>query len=242
MSDKKNTPKTLFDLGMKYGTDKITHHRYDRYFEQFFKPFQNENIKLFEIGIDNKSSLALWLAYFPNAMIYGLDIGLAFEEDRAKIFKGDQSDPDALKKVLAETGRCHIIIDDGSHVPEHQLACFSFLFDEGLEYGGLYIIEDIETSYWKNVSLYGYDISYGLQHPLNIVEIFKPLLHHINREFLLDHEVENVKKQSKVEHKALRQISSITFARNCVILKKMDKHELQEAGRSYRFRQAIEGS
>ena len=169
MSDTIATQETLFDLGKKYGTDKVTHHRYDRYFEQFFKPFQNESIKLFEIGIEDKSSLALWLSYFPDAMIYGLDINIAFETDRAKIFKGDQSDPDVLKEILNETGKFHIIIDDGSHVPEHQLACFNFLFHEGLEYGGVYIIEDIETSYWKNARMYGYVFSYGTHHPLNII-------------------------------------------------------------------------
>ena len=242
MPDIKTTLETLFDLGMKYGTDKITYHRYDRYFEQFFKPFQNENIKLFEIGIEEKRSLALWLSYFPNAMIYGMDIKLAFEADRTKIFKGDQSDPDALKEILDETGKYNIIIDDGSHVPEHQLACFNYLFDEGLDYGGLYIIEDIETSYWKNVRLYGYEFLYGQRHPMNIIEIFKPLLHYINREFLLDHEIEDIKKQSKIAFEAFRKISTIMFARNCVIIKKMSEGELLEADRPYRFKRAIEGT
>lgn len=240
MSDTKTTPETLFDLGTKYSTDKITHHRYDRYFEQYFKPLQNRKTKLFEIGVENKKSLALWLSYFPNATIYGLDIGLSFEADRCKVFRGDQSDPNVLKEILSEIGKCHIIIDDGSHVPEHQIACFNYLFDKGLEDGGLYIIEDIETSYWKNARNYGYNFSYGVQHPLNIIEVFKPLLHHINREFLLKHEVEDIRKQSKIEFEALRHISSIMFAKNCVILKKMDKSEFLSSARPYRFKRAIE--
>lgn len=240
MSDTNTKSESLFALGNTFGTDKITQHRYDRYYEQYLKPYQNERINLFEIGIDNRNSLTLWLTYFPNAMIYGLDIDLELETDRAKVYRGDQSDRILLNKILDDTGRFDIIIDDGSHVPEHQIACFNYLFDKGLESGGLYIIEDIETGYWKKGHMYGYDFKYGMKHPFNIIEVFKPLLHHVNREFLLEHEIQSITNQSKIRIEALKHISSIMFARNCVILKKMDKDEIHDADRPYRFSRGIE--
>ena len=41
-----------------------------------------------------------------------------------------------------------IIIDDGSHVPYHQVFSFFSLW-KAVVPGGLYVIEDVETNYWK---------------------------------------------------------------------------------------------
>ena len=43
-------------------------------------------------------------------------------------------------------GRPNVILDDGSHVASHQLESFKVLFPL-LQDGGIYIIEDIHTSY-----------------------------------------------------------------------------------------------
>ena len=40
-----------------------------------------------------------------------------------------------------------MVIDDRSHDPAHQMISFNSLF-HALNLGGLYIIEDIKTSYW----------------------------------------------------------------------------------------------
>lgn len=45
-----------------------------------------------------------------------------------------------------------IIIDDGSHMVRHVIASFEALFPY-LRRGGLYIIEDLHTSYWKRYGL-----------------------------------------------------------------------------------------
>ena len=39
------------------------------------------------------------------------------------------------------------IIDDGSHIPQHQVSTFDLLFRQVLLPGGTYIVEDIETRY-----------------------------------------------------------------------------------------------
>ena len=80
---------------------------------------------MLEIGIEQKNSLNLWLDYFPHAYIYGIDIHKQEQGDRYKIIKCDQSDSKMLKGVVKrEIEPLHLpmffILDDGSHIPEHQ--------------------------------------------------------------------------------------------------------------------------
>jgi hypothetical protein len=42
----------MFKYGIKYGTDKITHHGYERFYDFFLVPLKNKKISLFEVGID----------------------------------------------------------------------------------------------------------------------------------------------------------------------------------------------
>jgi hypothetical protein len=45
-------------------------------------------------------------------------------------------------------GRPDIVLDDGSHRPKHHRITFETLFPL-LEDGGLYVVEDLHTAYWK---------------------------------------------------------------------------------------------
>jgi len=82
-----------------------------------------------------------------------------------------------------------IIIDDGSHIPEHQIRTFVHLFPY-VSPGGLYILEDIETSYWPNSStIYGQTFhgSGVLEtYPGNAVKLFQDLVHIMNRKYYAD--------------------------------------------------------
>ena len=65
------------------------------------------------------------------------------------LHKIDQSNSLELDKFVATVGiKFDVILDDGSHVPEHQILTINKLWDL-VKPGGVYIIEDIETSYWK---------------------------------------------------------------------------------------------
>jgi hypothetical protein len=105
---------------------------------------------MLEIGTDKNKSLKMWEEYFPLAKIFGIDIGNELKHSRGETYKGDQSDIGFLQDVINMIGvKVELIIDDGSHNPEHQLDTFVFLFEKLLADGGIYIIEDIETSYWE---------------------------------------------------------------------------------------------
>jgi hypothetical protein len=228
----------MFKAGIKYKTDKITHHGYQRFYDIFLIPIKNNNMNMLEIGVDNYRSLKMWLDFFPNANIYGMDIHKKYYNyTRGCIFEGDQSKKKDLQKIVKKIGKCKFIIDDGSHVPEHQLLSFNYLFKECLEFGGVYIIEDIETSYWRNANLYNYPIDVGfLNNNFNIVQIFKNIVDIVNREFLTEQNKTFVKEYKRLDYDNLKYISMITFGGNCIIIKKMTEKEYEMYGnRKYRF-------
>ena len=220
-----NFKEKFKQLGETYNTDKVTHHHYDECYASYLEKFEDKKTSILEIGLEpgwGKASLCLWLDLFPNMYIYGLDRGTPDEEsERYSIFQCDQSNISDLKRCKEKINHpVSIIIDDGSHIPEHQLLSFNELFPL-LEVGGVYVIEDIETSYWTKEGLYGYETRYGKGHPKSIVEIFKNAVDGVNVEFSLSTEGE-------VEHQ--KQIGSITFAQNCIIITKREYEY-----RAYRF-------
>jgi hypothetical protein len=225
----------MFKFGIPYKTDKLTHHGYNRFYDMFLVPLINKEITFFEIGVDASRSLKMWNDMFKNGKIYGMDINLEFKHPKGEVYKGDQSNKKDLKRVTKLIKSADVIMDDGSHVPEHQLISFNYLFNKLLKHGGTYIIEDIETSYWVDSELYGYKVKSGLDKENNIVKIFKDIVDIVNREFLTD---ENKKKvlKSPIKSKNLKYISSITFGGNCIIIKKMTENEYTRYGnRKYRW-------
>lgn len=138
-------------IAIKFGSDKSSlHHGYTKYYDYYFSNICNSVKNLLEIGVFNGSSIKMWEEYFKNAEINGIDINpqcKKIENNRIKIHIGDQSDILFLKEICGSK-KYDIIIDDGSHLSEHQIKTFEFLFDYVLD-GGLYIIEDTKTSYHK---------------------------------------------------------------------------------------------
>jgi len=194
---------------------------------------------MLEIGIDQQKSLQTWLEYFPNAFIYGIDIGVAASGARHRIFKADQSSVPELENIAKHeiSHPVFFIIDDGSHIPEHQVASFNYLFSNTLMPGGTYIIEDIETSYWTKNDIYGYRTNYGYHHNKSIIEVFKDLLDEINHEFL-NHQAKSAQDRrlgSDLSVKTRASISSITFGQNCIVIVKRTQEEEMYANRRYRF-------
>ena len=120
----------------------------------YFDPFKNDKITLLEIGVKYGASLRVWKDFFPNGLIYGIDIekSYALTEDRIKTFTGSQADTKFLKKIVKEVGKFDFIIDDGSHLSTDQITSFDYLFEHGLKAGGTYFIEDMDQDFGINTS------------------------------------------------------------------------------------------
>lgn len=224
---------TLKELGEKTGTDKITHHGYHRFYPIFLDKLRDKEITMLEIGTEENKSLYMWQNYFPKARIYGLDIGSELKYEQGEIFKGDQSDVEVLKNITGKIGqKLDFIIDDGSHVPEHQILGFNYLFNNVLKEGGVYIIEDIETSYWKKGLLYGYIVKKGLRHEDSVIEIFKNLIDKLNDEFI---KKEDLFDDSPIEEEARNDIKLISFQYNSIIILKKSSEDRKFENRKYRL-------
>ncbi|WP_120501253.1 hypothetical protein [Roseovarius sp. EL26] len=146
----------LDDLAKEHNTDKSSeHHDYTRLYEFMLAPLRYETFTLLELGVGIPSkeapSLRVWRDYFPNAQIVGVDIrkiSKNFEGDRIAIEIGDASDPKFLTAVY-EKYKPHVVIDDASHFWSHQIIGLRTLLPL-LPPGGIYFIEDLQTSFWEN--------------------------------------------------------------------------------------------
>jgi len=138
----------LDDLAKRHGSDKSSlFHGYTASYERWFGSIRFDVQSVLELGVANGASLRMWRDFFPAAHVQGLDIDPAFmfTEERITTVLGDQEDA-AVAQSFQPTD---IIIDDGGHQMAQQIGSFSLYFPL-VKRGGLYIIEDLHTSYWPN--------------------------------------------------------------------------------------------
>jgi demethylmacrocin O-methyltransferase len=209
--------RNLTKLAIIYNTDKWGEHRYTPYYQTHFSSFRLKKISLLEIGVGGYdrpdkggNSLRMWKRYFPFGKIYSIDIydKSLQEENRIKIFQGSQIDHNFLDKVMDNIDTpLDIIIDDGSHINEHVINTFEYLFPK-LKLGGIYIIEDTQTSYRDE---YLGD-SNNLNNPNTIMNFFKRIPDCLN------HSDFNIKDYTP--NYLDKYISSIHFYHNLIFIYK----------------------
>lgn len=232
--------ETFREIGNRVGTDKCTHHGYDRFYPMFLETFRGLSGSMLEIGVQDGNSVKLWLEYFPLFHVFGLDIKAEENGERFTITKCDQSDQNQIMKQVdrlkGET--LYFINDDGSHIPEHQLITFNFFFRDLLQPGGVYIIEDVETSYWVRDDCYGYPTRYGYRHPRSVLEMFKQLVDDVNWHTL--NEDDRRKQDAALSPYFFKEtrsmIQSIHFVQNCVVIVKKTDEDHAYTNREYRYR------
>jgi hypothetical protein len=134
--------------------DKRLIHKWQHYFEVYdrhFSKYRNKEVVILEIGVSQGGSLQMWKDYFGDkAKIYGIDVNpncKDLEEKNIKIFIGSQSDRKFLNEVKKQIPPIDILIDDGGHTMVQQIVSYEELFNCVKE-DGVYLCEDIHTSYW----------------------------------------------------------------------------------------------
>jgi SAM-dependent methyltransferase len=141
----------LTDLFDKYGSDKGTAGHSHGYAASYELLIPRSTQRIVELGIGTHlnfngscGSILAWLEWLESGIVYGFDINdptVEIKSERFRFVKGDQGSREDLEKLAREVGQCDAIIDDGSHLSQHQLLSLDVLWN-CLKPGGVYVIED----------------------------------------------------------------------------------------------------
>lgn len=157
-------PDSLDSIAIRCETDWATKftrtwgkpHGYAPHYDRAFSHLRDQPIKLLEIGAASGEGIRMWLQYFPQAQVVGVDIVSKTNlwntpgespDPRYKFCQGDQACSTFWACFLADYGKdWDIIIDDGGHYSNQVIISFENLWP-ALRSGGLYAIEDLGVSY-----------------------------------------------------------------------------------------------
>lgn len=165
--------KELTYVANKYSTDKGTEiyhgdptlkgdhgvncrHGYTEFYDSYFAKFKETRPVILEIGVAEGGSVRMLNDYYHgNCEIYCIDIQEKWSKieelgDNIHFILGDQSNAEFLKNFTYFLNTNNImfdfIIDDGSHVVDHMMLSYNYLYSY-VKPTGFYIIEDINTTY-----------------------------------------------------------------------------------------------
>lgn len=144
---------TFFDDCVEQSGDRLLT-KWAHYFEVYDRELshlRDKPVRFLEIGVFKGGSLPMWKRFFPNAasrVFIDIDPACAaLEIEGTTVLIGDQADPTFLAALAVAQGPFDVILDDGSHLCQHQIASFEGLWPH-LNDRGLYLVEDCHTSYW----------------------------------------------------------------------------------------------
>ena len=183
---------------------------YSEIYERHFNRFKGKDLKILEIGVYGGGSLQMWKNYFASSghkvQVYGIDINpecKKYEEEGIEIFIGSQEDRNFLKDVKERVGTFDVIIDDGGHTMNQQICSFEELFG-ALSSDGVYLCEDVHTSYWDQWGG-------GYKKENTFIEYAKNMIDTMNDQYIEDEAYIN---------KGMTQIKSISFYDSIVVIEK----------------------
>lgn len=197
------------------------------YYDEVLPPYKERVRRLLEIGIQNGGSLDVWLEYFPDLqVVVGSDVNpkcneLDYSDSRVNVVLGPAEDTSTFESITNISDSFDLIIDDGSHMSSDVINNFLLYFPV-LNRSGIYIIEDMHCSYWK-------EFGGGLYKKDSAINFFKLITDVINQdhwsriegagEFIKDMSGVSVPlDNSFVEHLGL--IREISFSNSMVVIKK----------------------
>lgn len=143
------------DIYKCYKNSKYLSIKYSSYFQTYqelLEKYRGKPIVFVEVGVLNGGSLFMWRSFFgQEARIIGIDlnpIAKKWEKDGFEIYIGNQADPKFWEGFFTTAGDVDIVLDDGGHTNEQQIItthnCIPHIND-----GGMLIVEDTHTSYFK---------------------------------------------------------------------------------------------
>ena len=206
--------KTIFYQHKENVSDKWVNY-FDIY-DECFRSYIANKPKVLEIGVQNGGNLQILNKYLKNATLYGVDIdpkvlNLTLDAN-IHVYNFNITDEVAINQYFEKT-EFDIIIDDGSHICSDIIQTFRLFFSK-LKPGGVFLIEDLHTSYWQSHggSYLGID---------SAIEFFKKFVDLLNFYHINDHRFEE--KLSLDDRYIFEWLRSIYFYDSVVVIHKLPK-------------------
>lgn len=191
-------------------------HYFDIY-DRYLTPFIGKEANILEIGIDRGGSLELWHNFLENPNIFGVDANSDVKNIKfhfpVNLELGDQADLSFWEKYIATKPEFDIIIDDGGHYMHQQVHTLVALFPR-LKDNGVYIIEDVHTSY-----VAGYNGGFRKQD--TFIENCKNLVEMINFEFITNIDPPRELAQT------FFNLCNISFYNSIIVLEKRPRPKIE---------------
>ena len=182
---------------------------YLEHYDALLADWQGRDVSFLEIGIYKGGSLPMWQGFLGRgSRLVFLDIDpacrdLALQGTTVEI--GDQADPVFLEEVGVAHGPFDLIVDDGGHKMHQQITSFRYLWPR-LADRGLYIVEDVHTSYWPG-------FGGGLRAPASFIEFAKDLIDRMHSWYTED-------DAGFPLHPMAKEIGGIRFYDSLVVIEK----------------------
>jgi hypothetical protein len=182
---------------------------YLEHYDEILASWQGRDISFLEIGVYKGGSLPMWQEFLgEGSKLVFLDIDpscrdLALPGTTVEI--GDQSDPVFLQQIGQTHGPFDLIVDDGGHKMHQQINSFRHLWS-CLRDRGLYIVEDVHTSYWPG-------FGGGFRAPASFIEFAKDLIDRMHSWYTED-------DAGFPLHPLAREIGGIRFYDSLVVIEK----------------------
>jgi hypothetical protein len=182
---------------------------YLEHYDELLTGWQGRDVSFLEIGVYKGGSIPMWHGFFgAGSRLTFCDIdpacaALALPGTTVEI--GDQSDPAFLGRIGAEHGPFDLIVDDGGHKMHQQITGFRHLWPR-LNDRGLYIVEDVHTSYWPG-------FGGGFRESASFIEFAKDLIDRMHSWYTED-------DAGFPLHPLAREIGGIRFHDSLVVIEK----------------------
>jgi hypothetical protein len=178
-------------------------------YDELLSDWQGRDISFLEIGIYKGGSLPMWQGFLgAGSKLVFLDIDPACRDlalPGTTVEIGDQADPEFLSRIADTYGPFDLIVDDGGHKMNQQITSFRHLWPR-LRDRGLYIVEDVHTSYWPG-------FGGGYRAPGSFVEFAKGLIDRMHSWYTEDDVAFPL-------HPMAREIGGIRFHDSLVVIEK----------------------
>lgn len=178
-------------------------------YDELLADWQGRDVSFLEIGIYKGGSLPMWQGFLgAGSRLAFLDIDPACRDlalPGTVVEIGDQADPEFLGRIGQAHGPFDLIVDDGGHKMHQQITSFRHLWPR-LRDRGLYIVEDVHTSYWPG-------FGGGLREPASFIEFAKDLIDRMHSWYTED-------DAGFPLHPLAREIGGIRFHDSLVVIEK----------------------